>query len=170
MAWQTLKWTFTHEGRRFIPRSDCHLSSNCWHRGNRCLTKNLEAARNIGLRYLPVWILQACISLILLECHILVFFRRASSRSSFIDRWNSFHTWFKLIWLYPIPSHCIFFKIIESRGRFGRWRRHNLALFKSTQLAEHSTVCAEKLWHSDVIQPSPDRFVNIQSSSKMADF
>ena len=118
-------------------------------------TKNLVAARNIlDFVTYPVWILQAWVLL------FLIFSRRASSPSSFIDRWNSFHMWFKLLWLYPIPSHCIFFKIIRSRAWFGRWRRHNIALFKSTQEAEHS-------W---VIEPSTDRFVNIQTSSKMADF
>ena len=35
-------------------------------------------------------------------------------------RWNSFDTRFELIWLYPIPSQRIFFKIIGSRARFGR--------------------------------------------------
>ena len=172
MARQTLKWAFTHEGRRFIPRSNCHVSSNCWKRKSLLNEESWGSQKHIWLHYLPVWILQACVSFILLKRHILVFFQRASSHSSFIDRWNSFHTWFELIWLYPIPSHCIFFKIIiiESQARLGRWRQHNVALFQSTQLAERSRVCAAKLWCSDVIQPSADRFVNIQSSSKMADF
>ena len=126
----------------------------------RCLWENKETY----MTPLPTsLIFQACVSLFLLNFSMLVFSR--------FDRCDSFDTRFELIRLYPIPSPRIFFEIIGCRARFGRRRKHNVALAGLICFQQHKHVAkTSKLWRSDVIQQSADRFVNIQSSPKIADF